>query len=92
MERAEGSGDVDDRVRVVGEIEAAAGRVTVRGPIEGPRGLHVFLVVDAKKDAIKPFDEVKDKMRNEMYADEMQKQTKTWLEELRRKAHVEVKL
>jgi peptidyl-prolyl cis-trans isomerase SurA len=64
----------------------------VRGPIEGPRGLHVFKVVDTKKDSVKAFDEVKDKLRNDMYADEMEKQTKVWLEELRRKAHVEVKL
>ena len=64
----------------------------VRGPIEGPRGLHVFKVVDAKKDSIKPFDEVKDKLRNDMYADQMEKQTKVWLEELRRKAHIEIKL
>lgn len=64
----------------------------VRGPIEGPRGLHVFKVVDAKKDTVKPFDEVKDKLRNDMYADQMEKQTKVWLEELRRKAHIEIKL
>ncbi len=64
----------------------------VRGPIEGPQGLHVFKVIDAKKDTVKPFAEMKDKLRNEMYADEMEKQTKVWLEELRRKAHVEIKL
>ena len=41
---------------------------------------------------MKPFDEVKDKLRNDMYADQMEKQTKVWLEELRRKAHIEIKL
>jgi parvulin-like peptidyl-prolyl isomerase len=64
----------------------------VRGPIAGPRGLHVFYVVDTRKDALKPFDEVKDELKNELYADEMEKQGKIWIEELRRKAHVEVKL
>ncbi len=70
----------------------ASDKGDVRGPIEGPRGLHVFRIADLKKDAIKPFEEVKDQIRNELYADEMEKQTKVWLEELRRKAHVEVKL
>jgi parvulin-like peptidyl-prolyl isomerase len=64
----------------------------IRGPIEGPRGLHVFKVLGVKKDAVKAFDEVKDKYRNELYADEMEKQTKIWLEELRRRTHVEIKL
>jgi parvulin-like peptidyl-prolyl isomerase len=64
----------------------------VRGPIEGPRGYHVFVIVDAKKDKVKPFEEAKAAVREELYVEEMEKQTKLWLEELRRKAHIEIKL
>jgi peptidyl-prolyl cis-trans isomerase SurA len=70
----------------------ASDKGDVRGPIAGPRGLHVFYVMDVKKDALKNFDEVKDQLKNELYSDEMEKQGKIWIEELRRKAHVEVKL
>jgi parvulin-like peptidyl-prolyl isomerase len=64
----------------------------VRGPIRGPFGLHVFQVVDTKKDEVRPFDEVKEPLRQQLYNDELEKQTKVWLDELRKKAHVEVKL
>ena len=64
----------------------------VRGPIKGPRGLHVFQVQELKKEATRPFDEVKEQLREQLFTEEMEKQTKVWLEELRRRAHVEVKL
>jgi peptidyl-prolyl cis-trans isomerase SurA len=64
----------------------------VRGPVKGPRGLHVFQVLELKKEATRPFDEVKEQLREQVFTEEMDKQTKVWLEELRRKAHVEVKL
>lgn len=64
----------------------------VRGPIQGPRGLHVFQLVESKKETVRPFAEVKDTLREQVFQEEMERQTKTWLQELRKKAHVEVKL
>lgn len=64
----------------------------VRGPIRGPFGLHVFQVVDTKKDEVRPFEEVKEPLRQQLYNEELERQTKLWLDELRKKAHVEVKL
>lgn len=64
----------------------------VRGPVRGPRGLHVFQVVEAKREAVRPFDEVKEDLRDQLYAEELEKQTQVWMEELRKKAHVELKL
>jgi parvulin-like peptidyl-prolyl isomerase len=64
----------------------------VRGPVRGPRGLHVFQVVDTKTEPVRGFEEVKEELRNQLYNDELGKQTKVWLEELRKKAHVEVKM
>ena len=61
----------------------------VRGPISGPNGLHVFYVEDLKKSDLKPFAELKEQLRNELYRKEMDKQTLLWLEELRKKAHIE---
>jgi parvulin-like peptidyl-prolyl isomerase len=64
----------------------------VRGPIQGPRGLHVFLLVENKKESVRPFAEVKDQLKDQLFQEEMEKQTKVWLQELRKKAHVEVKM
>jgi peptidyl-prolyl cis-trans isomerase SurA len=64
----------------------------VRGPITGPRGLHVFQVTELERNAQKPFAEVKEQLRNEIYRKEMDRQTRLWLEELRDKAHIQVKL
>lgn len=64
----------------------------VRGPISGPNGLHVFYVADIKQDELSSFDELKEQIRNELYRREMDKQTTTWLDDLNKKAHVELKL
>lgn len=64
----------------------------VRGPISGPSGLHVFYIEDLEKSEIKPFEELKEQVRNELYRKEMDKQTGLWLEELRKKAFIQRKL
>jgi parvulin-like peptidyl-prolyl isomerase len=61
----------------------------VRGPVSGPRGLHVFYVSELVKDDVKPFDEVKETLRNELYRREMDKQTRLWMDELRKKAYIQ---
>jgi len=64
----------------------------VRGPISGPSGLHVFYVSDLEQMEQKPFDEVKEQIRNDLYGREMDRETLQWLDEQRKKAHVELKL
>jgi peptidyl-prolyl cis-trans isomerase SurA len=64
----------------------------VRGPVRGPSGLHVFQVVEARREPVRPYDQVKDQLKQELYATELDKQTRLWLEELHKKAHVEIKL
>ena len=63
----------------------------VRGPINGPGGLHVFYVADLEKTERKSFDQVKDKLRNDLFRREMDRQSRLWLQELRKKAHIDVK-
>ena len=64
----------------------------VRGPISGPRGLHVFMVSDVKKSELKAFPEMKDQLMRDLRRREMEKQTQTWIEELRKKAYIDIKL
>ena len=64
----------------------------VRGPITGPQGLHVFYVNEVKQSELKPFPEMKEALMRELRRKEMEKQTQSWLEELRKKAYIDIKL
>ncbi len=63
-----------------------------RGPINGPRGLHIFHVVDVEKGEDKPLAEMKDQIRGSLLREGMDRETRRWLAELRKKAHVEKKI
>jgi parvulin-like peptidyl-prolyl isomerase len=64
----------------------------VRGPVAGPQGLHVFLVSDVKNDALKPYADMKEQLQRELRRRELDKQTALWVEELRKKAYIDIKL
>ncbi len=64
----------------------------VRGPVTGPQGLHVFLATDVQTSNLKPFDQMKEQISRELRRKEMDKQTAAWLEELRKKAYIDIKL
>jgi len=64
----------------------------IRGPVNGPTGLHVFLVSEIKRSDLKPFADMKEQLSRELRRREMDKQTQTWVEELRKKAYIDIKL
>ncbi len=64
----------------------------IRGPVTGPQGMHVFFVSEVKKSDLKPFPEMKEQLSRELRRHEMDKQTATWIEELRKKAYIDIKL
>jgi parvulin-like peptidyl-prolyl isomerase len=64
----------------------------VRGPVTGPSGLHVFLVTEIKRSDLKAFADMKEQLSRELRRREMDKQTQTWVEELRKKAYIDIKL
>jgi len=64
----------------------------VRGPVTGPQGFHVFQVTEVKRSDLKPFPEMKEQLQRELRRREMDKQTTTWVEELRKKAYIDIKL
>jgi parvulin-like peptidyl-prolyl isomerase len=63
-----------------------------RGPVTGPQGLHVFQVIEVKNTALKPFNEMKEQLMRELRRRELDKQTQVWLEDLRKKAYIDIKL
>jgi parvulin-like peptidyl-prolyl isomerase len=64
----------------------------VRGPISGPQGLHVFMVTDVKKTDLKSFADMKETIMRDLRRRELEKQTTTWIEDLRKKAYIDIKL
>ena len=64
----------------------------VRGPIRTERGFVVFQLVERKAGDLRPFDEIKDQLRKQLYDQQVEKAQQSWLRELRKKAHVDIRL
>ncbi len=63
----------------------------IRGPIRADRGFHVIKLVDRTTKDPKPFDEVKEEIRMQLRQKDMERQTKIYLAELRKKTLVDIR-
>jgi peptidyl-prolyl cis-trans isomerase SurA len=63
----------------------------VRGPIRTERGWVVLQLVDRKAGDLKPFEEIKEQLRKQLYDQQVEKAQQSWLKELRKKAHVDIR-
>jgi peptidyl-prolyl cis-trans isomerase SurA len=63
----------------------------IRGPVRADRGYHVIKLVERKEKDAKPLEEVKDDIRIQLRQKEMERQTKTYLAELRKKTLVDIR-
>jgi peptidyl-prolyl cis-trans isomerase SurA len=63
----------------------------VRGPIRTDRGWVILQMVERKSGDIKPFEEIKEQLRKQLYDQQVEKAQQSWLRELRKKAHVDVR-
>jgi peptidyl-prolyl cis-trans isomerase SurA len=64
----------------------------VRGPIRTGRGWHVLQLVERKAAPMRPYDEVKEQIRKQLYDQQVEKASQAWIRELRKKAHVDIRL
>ena len=64
----------------------------VRGPISGAKGLYVLYANDLKRNTLAPLDKMKEQLASELRRTQLAKLTRTWIEELRKKAYIEIKL
>ena len=64
----------------------------VRGPIKTDRGFEVLKLVERREGDVRAFKEVKDQLRQQLTSQQIEKQTGTWLQELHKKAHVDIRL
>jgi peptidyl-prolyl cis-trans isomerase SurA len=63
----------------------------VRGPVRADRGFHVIKLVDRRTKEVKPLADVKEELRNQLRQKEMERQTKNYLSELRKKTLVDIR-
>ena len=63
----------------------------VRGPIRTERGFVVLQLVERKSGDLRPYDEIKDQLRKQLYEQQVEKGQQSWLRELRKKAHVDIR-
>jgi peptidyl-prolyl cis-trans isomerase SurA len=64
----------------------------VRGPISGAKGMYVLYANELKRTELAPFDKMKEQLTVELRRTQLAKLTRTWIEELRKKAYIEIKL
>jgi peptidyl-prolyl cis-trans isomerase SurA len=62
------------------------------GPVRGNQGFHVIKLVDRHAKDVKPLTDVKEELRGKLRAKEMERQTKVYLGELRKKTLVESRM
>jgi parvulin-like peptidyl-prolyl isomerase len=63
----------------------------VRGPIKTDRGWVILQLVERKAGDLKPYEEIKEQLRKQLYDQQVEKAQQSWLRELRKKSHVDVR-
>ncbi|MBK6846184.1 MAG: peptidylprolyl isomerase [Proteobacteria bacterium] len=61
------------------------------GPLATPQGFYLVQVTQREESAARPFEEVREQLRDQLYSQKMEQATKSWLREVRKKAFVELK-
>ena len=64
----------------------------VRGPVRADRGFHVIKLLGRRAQDQKPLAEVRDQIRGQLRQREMERQTKNFLSELRKKTLVDIRM
>jgi parvulin-like peptidyl-prolyl isomerase len=64
----------------------------VRGPIRADRGFHVIKLLDKRAKDVKPLADVREEIRAQLRQKEMERQTKNYLAELRKKTLVDLRM
>jgi peptidyl-prolyl cis-trans isomerase SurA len=63
----------------------------VRGPIKTARGWIILQLVERKAGDLKPYEEIKEQLRRQLYDQQVEKAQQSWLRELRKRSHVDVR-
>ena len=82
-----------------GEMVAAFDKVAfnlkideISDPVRSPFGWHVIQVLERRAGKVRPFEEVKDELRDRLWREQMQRQTEQYVADLRKQATVEIRV
>ncbi len=64
----------------------------VSDPVRSPFGWHVIQIVERRASAAKPFEQVREELRDRLWREQMQHHTEQYVADLRKRAQVEVKV
>ena len=64
----------------------------VSGVIESPVGFHILKMVDKRGAGIKPIGAVREEIKARIEEGKLEKKYEGWIEELRKRSHIEIKL
>ncbi|MDX2024353.1 MAG: peptidylprolyl isomerase [Deltaproteobacteria bacterium] len=78
--------------KAIEEVVFAMNIGEVRGPVRADKGFHIIKLVDKRNKDVKSFDESKNEIRMQLRQKEYEKQAKTFVADLRRKAMVDLRL
>jgi peptidyl-prolyl cis-trans isomerase SurA len=81
-----------DIPRVLDQIFLDMEQGEIAGPVRTNAGFHILKMVKREDLGVKPFAEVKSKILNQLMQEEMIRQQKIWLKELRQKVFIDVRL
>lgn len=81
----------DDLVDAVADQIEGMKDGDVRGPIQTGRGFQIIRLVEHKAKAVTAYDAVKEQLRRRLFAQQLERVTQSWLKELRRKAHLDIR-
>jgi peptidyl-prolyl cis-trans isomerase SurA len=80
---------------LVDELEDAVAAMEpgdVRGPLRVSRGWVILQLVERKAGDLRPYEEVKEQLHKQLYDQQVEKASLSFIKELRKRAHVDVRL
>lgn len=94
---AASGGDIGyiERGVIHSEVEDAAFSLPINqisGVIESSVGFHIIQVIDRRGAGLKAIESVREEIREKIDREKMEKKYGEWIEELRKKSHIEIKL
>ena len=84
-----------ERGMIIPEVEEVAFKLPLQqisGIIESSVGFHIVQVIDHRGAGIKGIESVREEIREKIDREKMEKKFEEWLEALRTKSHIEIKL
>jgi peptidyl-prolyl cis-trans isomerase SurA len=76
----------------VEDVVFAMKKDEIKGPLRTARGFHIIQVTGKKESSARPYKEVRKTLKRQIFGEKMQKATKSWLLEVRKRNYVDVRL